>query len=545
MKRIRVNLVVILLTVSVFSLLLIQAFQISQLYERKTTQFNNVLKTSLERIALRHEKAEDIRRYMRLVNNDFSAQYKDILKQEFKNLVPKNESVSIADTTVYEGGKKLSYLIIKGKAVDSLSGVSTEQKVYARDIRELKELFDKSNNPLPANDSMNISIQLDEQVLQEIFKKARFVNDMMVQAFRDNIYSDQRKRVDVAFLDSVIRTEIAEDDLPKTYKYVIGSDSKKIFSYPNQPNTYDTTIPISESGKTTLFPSNIIDQNLYLYLYFPDKKSFVLQEMKYSLVVTLILVVFIIISLVVMFRTIIEQKRISEMKSDFISNMTHEFKTPISTISLACEAMGDKDMLDLETLSAISPYANMIKQENIKLSSLVETILQSAVMEKGEIKYNDQRINLNEIVENEVENARFRIKSTKGKISVSGINDLIEFDADKIHLRHMISNLIDNAIKYSNESIDVEVVLDSDNKNVYLSVIDKGIGIKKEHVPYLFDKLFRVPTGNIHNVKGFGLGLSYVKAVCDYYGWEIKVNSVYGKGSTFTIVFKHKGGIYE
>jgi two-component system phosphate regulon sensor histidine kinase PhoR len=545
MKRIRVNLVVILLTVSVFSLLLIQAFQISQLYERKTTQFNNVLKTSLERIALRHEKAEDIRRYMRLVNNDFSAQYKDILKQEFKNLVPKNESVSIADTTVYEGGKKLSYLIIKGKAVDSLSGVSTEQKVYARDIRELKELFDKSNNPLPANDSMNISIQLDEQVLQEIFKKARFVNDMMVQAFRDNIYSDQRKRVDVAFLDSVIRTEIAEDDLPKTYKYVIGSDSKKIFSYPNQPNTYDTTIPISESGKTTLFPSNIIDQNLYLYLYFPDKKSFVLQEMKYSLVVTLILVVFIIISLVVMFRTIIEQKRISEMKSDFISNMTHEFKTPISTISLACEAMGDKDMLDLETLSAISPYANMIKQENIKLSSLVETILQSAVMEKGEIKYNDQRINLNEIVENEVENARFRIKSTKGKISVSGINDLIEFDADKIHLRHMISNLIDNAIKYSNESIDVEVVLDSDNKNVYLSVIDKGIGIKKEHVPYLFDKLFRVPTGNIHNVKGFGLGLSYVKAVCDYYGWEIKVNSVYGKGSTFTIVFKNKGGIYE
>jgi two-component system phosphate regulon sensor histidine kinase PhoR len=392
---------------------------------------------------------------------------------------------------------------------------------------------------------MNISIQLDEQVLQEIFKKARFVNDMMVQAFRDNIYSDQRKRVDVAFLDSVIRTEIAEDDLPKTYKYVIGSDSKKIFSYPNQPNTYDTTIPISESGKTTLFPSNIIDQNLYLYLYFPDKKSFVLQEMKYSLVVTLILVVFIIISLVVMFRTIIEQKRISEMKSDFISNMTHEFKTPISTISLACEAMGDKDMLDLETLSAISPYANMIKQENIKLSSLVETILQSAVMEKGEIKYNDQRINLNEIVENEVENARFRIKSTKGKISVSGINDLIEFDADKIHLRHMISNLIDNAIKYSNESIDVEVVLDSDNKNVYLSVIDKGIGIKKEHVPYLFDKLFRVPTGNIHNVKGFGLGLSYVKAVCDYYGWEIKVNSVYGKGSTFTIVFKNKGGIYE
>lgn len=143
MKQIRVNLVVILLAVSVLSLFIIQAFQVVQLYERKLIQFNNNLKTSLERIAIRHEKAEDIRRYMRLVNNDFSSQYKDILKQEFKNLVPKNETVSIADTTIYEGGKKLSYLIIKGKAVDSLSGVTTEQKVYARDVRELKDLFDK------------------------------------------------------------------------------------------------------------------------------------------------------------------------------------------------------------------------------------------------------------------------------------------------------------------------------------------------------------------------------------------------------------------
>lgn len=543
MKRIRVNIVVILLTVSVLSLLIIQAFQISQLYERKLTQFNNNLKTTLERIAIRHEKAEDIRRYMRLVNNDFSAQYKDILKQEFQNLVPKNESVSIADTTIYEGGKKLSYLIIKGKAVDSLSGVSTEQKVYARDVRELKELFDKSNNPLPTNDSMKISIQLDEQVLQQVFKKARFVNDMMVQTFRDNIYSDQSKRIDIAFLDSVIRNELAGDDLPQAYKFVVGSKAKKKFTFSNKSETYDTTFNINESGKTVLFPSNIIDEDIFLYLYFPSKKSFLFQEMQNSLIVTLILVVFIIISLVVMFRTILEQKRLSEMKSDFISNMTHEFKTPISTISLACEAMGDKDMLDLDTNAAVAPYVNMINQENRRLSLLVESILQSAVIDKGEIKYKNEIISLYDIVESEVEKAKFRIKASGGKINFYGGNEFIELETDKMHLTNIISNLLDNAIKYSNGSPEINVTLESDNKHVYLSVSDNGIGIKKEHIPRLFDKLYRVPTGNIHNVKGFGLGLSYVKAICDHYKWEINVKSSFGEGSTFTIVFKNKGGL--
>jgi two-component system phosphate regulon sensor histidine kinase PhoR len=543
MKQIRVNIVVILLAVSVLSLFIIQAFQVVQLYERKLIQFNNNLKTSLERIAIRHEKAEDIRRYMRLVNNDFSSQYKDILKQEFQNLVPKNETVSIADTIIYEGGKKHSYLIIKGKAVDSLSGVSTEQKVYARDVRELKDLFDKSNNPLPTNDSMKIAIQLDEQVLQQVFKKARFVNDMMVQAFRDNIYADQSKRIDIAFLDSVIRNELKGDDLPQKYSFAVGDNTKKVFRFPNKSETYDTTLNIKNSGKTVLFPSNIIDEDIYLYLSFPTKENFLLQEMQSSLIVTVILVVFIIISLVFMFKTILAQKRLSEMKSDFISNMTHEFKTPISTISLACEAMGDTDMLDKETNAAVAPYVNMINQENKRLSILVESILQSAVIEKGEIKYKDDTINLGEIIKDQVENARFRIKNMGGKITFSDSNELIEFIADKMHVSNIISNLLDNAIKYSRERPEITVSLESDNKHVYLSVTDTGIGIKKEHLPKLFDKLFRVPTGNIHNVKGFGLGLSYVKAICDHYKWDVTVKSTHGEGSTFVVVFKNKGRI--
>lgn len=543
MKQIRINIIVILLAVSVISLLIVQTFQVIQLYDRKITQFNNNLKSSLERIALRHEKAEDIRRYMRLVNNDFSAQYKDILKQEFKNLIPKNETVSIADTTIFEGGKKLSYLIIKGKAVDSLSGLSTEQKVYARDIRELKDLFDKNNNPLPTNDSMKIAIQLDEQVLQQIFKKARFVNDMMVQAFRDNVYSDQSRRIDIAFLDSVIRNELIDDDLPNVYKFNVSNDSNKVFTFSNQPKTYDTKIPKSESGKTVLFPSNIIDENIHLCLFFPDKQSFIFQEMQTTLIATLVVVLFIIASLIIMFRIIIEQRRISEMKNDFISNMTHEFKTPISTISLACQAMSDSDMIDEQANTAVSPYVKMILQENTRLETLVESILQSAVIEKGDIKYKDEIINLIQIVETEIDKARFRVKSLGGKIEFNDFFESIEFEADKMHVTNIISNLLDNAIKYSKEKLVIKVSIESDNKHVYLIVCDNGIGINKEHIPRLFDKLYRVPTGNVHNVKGFGLGLSYVKAICDHYKWEITVKSDYGEGTTFTIIFKNKGRI--
>jgi two-component system phosphate regulon sensor histidine kinase PhoR len=148
--------------------------------------------------------------------------------------------------------------------------------------------------------------------------------------------------------------------------------------------------------------------------------------------------------------------------------MTHEFKTPISTISLACEAMGDTDMLDKETNAAVAPYVNMINQENKRLGVLVESILQSAVIEKGEIKYKNDTINLDQLIEDQVENARFRLKCLNGKITFSGSDELIEFEADKMHVSNIISNLIDNAIKYSRDRPEVSVNLSSDNKHVYL-----------------------------------------------------------------------------
>lgn len=532
MKRIRLNTLSILLSLSVISLLIIQSFQIIQLYDRKDSQFNQNANDCLKRIAFHHEKAEDLRRYLQIVNRDFSGQYREILKDEFKEILSAQETISIRDTTVIFNGKREKYLILNGDAYDSLSGISAQQRVLIRDVREIKDLMESKG------DTSKIAIELNQKVLQQIFTKAKFINDMMIQAFRDNIYENPAMRIVPYYLDSIIRYELSKEDLPKEYQFMVCDQNKAPIKLSAIVSNYNNKLDSVNCINVNLFPSNSLDENLYLYVYFPQKQQFIYKEMKNSFIVTGLLVVIIIVVLIIMFRTILEQKKLSELKSDFISNMTHEFKTPISTISLACEAATDKDVVgNNETHKKLDPYFNMIKTENKRLELLVESILQSAVIDKGEIRYNIADVNLNELVHDLVKNVEFRIQSVSGKVVVKEHNTQCIIKSDKIHLTNLVANILDNAVKYSKEIPDIEIIITDDNNLVALSVSDKGIGIQKEFVPKVFDKLFRVPTGNIHNVKGFGLGLSYVKSICNIYGWNIEIKTQYGEGTTIKVIF--------
>jgi len=537
MPKIKINRVITLVIIALIALLITQAFQTVQLYDRKHTEFKTSLSTSLERIAIHHEKAEDMRRYMHIVNRDFSKQYKDVLKQEFQHLVSTEETISIQDTTLYENGQFQNYLIIRGKAFDSISGLTTEQKVLARDVRQLRELFDGQKKKISTHKGTDLAVQLDQRVTQQLFKKAKFINEMMVEAFRNNVYEDASKRLDAVYLDSVIKTEIANDNLPKEYTFLITDENGKPIVFPSMPKTYDLNLDTTKAGNTTLFPSNLLDEELQLHIFFPKKSAFIFKEMWGSLLMSFTLIFLIIIALIFMFKTILAQAKLSEMKNDFISNMTHEFKTPISTISLACEAMNDKDMVS-ESNTQFAPYVKMINEENKRLGILVESILQSAVIDRGELKLKKETFSLNSVIKGVVENARFRILQTGGNIELMLPSETIELMSDKMHFTNIFSNLVDNAIKYSKERPQIKIALRKENKKITISVCDKGIGIKREHLNKIFDKLYRVPTGNVHNVKGFGLGLSYVKAIADLNNWEIDVKSKYGEGSEFTIVIK-------
>ncbi|MCT4560446.1 MAG: HAMP domain-containing histidine kinase [Crocinitomicaceae bacterium] len=536
MKNFRFSFVTISVAIALFSLVIIQVFQVVQLYDRKNFQFKRKLSTSLERIALQHEKAEDMRRYMQIVNKDFSGQYKDILKEEFQNLLSLQESISIKDTSILENDGPHDYLLIKGRSFDSISGVSAEHRVLARDVRQLRQLFDRQNKKIPTNDSMALSIQLDQKVLQHIFKKAKFVNEMMVETFRNNVYASPSERVDVEFLDSLIHKEFAEDELPANYRFMVEDQNDLPVQFNLNPKNYDLSLDtnLTVYSRIALFPSNMLDDSLVLHVYFPSKLTFLFKEMLGSIGVTLTLVLIIVVTLIFMMRTIQEQRRLDEMKTDFISNMTHEFKTPISTISLACEAMSDSDMLG-DSVNQTRPYVRMIDEENKRLSLLVERILQSAVLEKGKAELKKEFVLLNTMVYDAVENVKLKVRSMNGQISLDLPKEEMTVYADKMHLNNCLSNLLDNAIKYSKDAPQIEVVVTSDKASYQISVKDHGLGIRKEHIDKIFDKLYRVPTGNVHNVKGFGLGLSYVKSIIELHKWDLTVKSAFGEGTTFTI----------
>lgn len=225
------------------------------------------------------------------------------------------------------------------------------------------------------------------------------------------------------------------------------------------------------------------------------------------------------------------------MKNDFVSNMTHEFKTPIATISLACQAMEDPDMAK-QNSAELGPYVKMINDENKRLGLLVEQILQSAQLDQGNVELHKEKVLLNEVVHELVHNAQFRIKKLGGVVTLEAPSELIYTQADRLHLTNAISNLIDNAIKYSENEPHVNVKLCQGADGIKISVSDNGLGIKKEHLTKIFDKLYRIPTGNLHNVKGFGLGLSYVKVIARLHGWNVTVKSKMGEGSNFTIEIK-------
>jgi len=534
MRKIRINWIIGVVSLAMISLLVIQFYQVSQQYNQKSEEFKDKVKTLIERIAIRHEKTIELRKYMHVVNKDFSPEYKDILKKEFQNLLTSEERISIRDTVLLENGKFNKYLIIQGSAFDTITGLKTEHQVLAKDVRNIQQIFNQDIVKSNQTQSEHVSNQLDQRVMQQIFKKSKLINEMLFVAFQDNSFVSPEKRIDIRFLDSIIAFETRTDKLPKEFQFIIKNESNEIIDFKTSCTHYSQFKDTNNVFRTQLFPSNIIDERLFLYLKFPTEKSFLFHEMFVPFSISLMLVLLILYAISYMFKTIISQKKLSELKNDFISNMTHEFKTPISTISLACQALRDKDLMGKD-IDKMEPFVHMIHQENNRLELLAERILQSAAIDKKDIELKKETINLTEIVDELCGHAQFRINALGGEIFKVMDTTPIYIIADKMHTVNVISNLIDNAIKYSKENPKVTVKLRKTSHEIKLSIIDEGIGIPKEHIAKIFDKLYRIPTGNLHNVKGFGLGLSYVKAIINLNQWQLNVKSQVNIGSEFSI----------
>ncbi len=347
-------------------------------------------------------------------------------------------------------------------------------------------------------------------------------SEMKVQ---NRIEMDIRQSLDI---------ELKEKDIFLPFKYCVKTSFKgKTEKVAGDPDY--SPLKGTREYKTPLFYDQTSPRPDFLFVYFPDQHAQQIKAISNFVLPSLLLTLIIIGIFVFTLQIILRQKKLSQIKNDFINNMTHELKTPISTISLASQMLKDNSLV--HSPSTIDHISGVIFDESKRLSSQVEKVLQMAVFNEGKLKLKFTEIDLNQIVSQAASNFEIRVTIANGTLESSLLAENSLIRGDEVHITNLIFNLLDNAEKYSKDIPRIEILTENKSNWVIVQIKDYGIGISKENLNQIFERFYRIPTGNVHNVKGFGLGLSYVKRIVEEHHGKIKVESTVGKGTKFRIYF--------
>jgi two-component system, OmpR family, phosphate regulon sensor histidine kinase PhoR len=418
--------------------------------------------------------------------------------------------------------RKVIFLTIFSMTL-ALIGLLGVQIYWIRNASSVKEANFKR--------SVNEAITRVVAKIEQIEKRKALQNNQYAGMMNFNRHMTYENFITQENLDSLISLELNVRGIDSRYEvgiYKPEQDTMLLKTSETAPREM-----IKKGFAFRLFASDIFTSPEYLIIYFPNEQKYLLTELWGMLLISIILIIVIMYSFSYTIRTIFRQKKLSEMKNDFINNMTHEFKTPISTISLACEALGDDEIS--KTSGFFSNYLNIIKEENKRLAGMSEKILQTAVIEKGQLKMKKDKIDFHMIIADVIKNIRIQVEIKDGVIIRNFKASQSFLEGDKVHLTNLVYNLLDNANKYSPRKPVIKVRTENTSNGIVLTIEDNGIGISNADQKKIFDKLYRVPTGNIHEVRGFGLGLSYVKAIVAGHNGKIHLESEVGKGSKFRI----------
>ncbi|MES2762855.1 MAG: HAMP domain-containing sensor histidine kinase [Bacteroidota bacterium] len=524
MNKYNLGIVSTLVGIALVALIAVQIYWIKSSVKLKEEEFERSVKDALKSTSNKLEKIATANKIAKKIK---------LRKQGVR--ITKPGLVTVGNPS----GSDVQVRIFEELSTDS-SGVITSkmsQKEFVGDSSNSQNHF-LPYELLNSSQSTSKSIQT---LRDELFQtKTEIVNDLFDELISINVYKDYKPKVDSLMLDTILRQELLAEGVTTNFVYSVtsrisNSNSKHNGNYKEAQKDCDSTGCFM---KINLSPNNVFVTPQYLSVNFPNQKNYLLKTMWMMLGVSGMVILILIFAFYYTIATISKQKKLSVIKNDFISNMTHEFKTPISTISLAAEMLNDDSVT--KTPEKQQRFVKMIREENKRLSILVESILQTSILDKGEFKLKRSDVDVHELINQAIQNTQLLIDQRQGTITkyLGAANSHV--NADKVHLTNIVFNLIDNAIKYTKDSPDIVISTKDAENGIEITIKDNGIGISKENQRKIFDKFYRVPTGNVHNVKGFGLGLSYVLAVVQKHNGTIHVESEVGKGSTFKILMPLK-----
>ena len=466
--------------------------------------------------------------------------------------------ITMADADNDNNGVLISEVVIDGpadlaglRAGDIITSINGEkivsgkhlkqilQKYNAEDVinigykRKNSQVTDLASGSATKSDAKNPgrAITVQESVDTIALAKLARTEELIKEVAQEMILIEKplQERIDPEMLDITLKESLADAGIKIPFEYCVRSKKGNVICGSDQL----TQKPESDLYKKKLYEMGYNSHQGELSLHFPTQEKYILSSSWMMVGSSFFFNLIIILVFGYTIRTIIRQKKLSEMKTDFINNMTHELKTPISTINLACEMLTDQKLP--KTDKSINRYAGIIKDENIRLQSHVDKVLQFARLDKSNLKLTREMLDMHELIKEAVNKSSLQVEQKNGSIGFDLQASAATVEGDKLHLSNVIFNILDNAVKYARTEVPpvIHVSTHSDENQLKISIKDNGIGMSRETVKRIFDKFYRVPTGNIHNVKGFGLGLSYAKLMVEAHGGEISAKSRPNKGSIF------------
>ncbi len=478
------------------------------------------------------------------------ARFVRINAEMIENQFNENVQRSLFQTvSLVEENEALEYLSQTLEGNDYSGKKNKVLSLDAQNIRLKNDIDSMADNPKLTSDQLNRpSIRLStrhgkatieetsrylQEKFQQNFSRSKTILDQAVfRWLRESDKKEISERVNFQELNGILERVLVNNGVPLPFYYSIVDNQGKLI-YRCQKEFREELVNTNNNLYTQkLFPSEDSNKSAYLQVVFPTKQNYILNSMNLILpsvaLIALILCIF-IVAIIIIFR----QKQLNNMKNDFVNNMTHEFKTPISTISLASQMLQDPSVG--KTPEALKNISKVIRDETKRLSLQVEKVMQMAIFERDKSTLKLNEIQINSLITDIIGNFSLKVTSKGGKISsnLKAKNDVALID--EVHFTNVIFNLMDNALKYSDKPLLLSIETWNEKDNLLISIEDNGIGIHKEDLKRIFEKFYRVSTGNLHNVKGFGLGLAYVKKIVTEHKGSIKVESEINIGTKFTI----------